>query len=207
LVVGGSAEGALVFRTVDGGDSWTSVRARLPERARKRQLRAVWFMSGRRAVAVGERGLLLVTPDGGNSWKVIRTGTNAWLRSIHFPTPETGYIAGTHGVVLETDDGGEHWRPTPTALRGRLNAVRFVNRLEGYVVTMEGKLFGTRDGGKTWTLVATARGALTSIHLPPSGPQVVVGDDGTILRRSGPRFPGDNPRTDNETLGAASSAR
>ncbi len=94
-------------------------------------LHDVYFADSRRGWAVGDRGTLLVTENGGRRWHVQRTGVTCTLWAIDFVTAEQGMILGggslplTHesrGLILKTLDGGTNWRPVPAldlpALRG-----------------------------------------------------------------------------------------
>jgi photosystem II stability/assembly factor-like uncharacterized protein len=76
-------------------------------------------------IVVGSPGIILVTEDGGRSWKGIRspaTGTNADIRGVSCATEENCwavgsgcdraagcYITGLISLILATRDGGRSW--------------------------------------------------------------------------------------------------
>ena len=67
-------------------------------------------VAGKRMVAVGWRGHILVSDDGGAHWKQVPSPVSADLTSVSFVSPELGWAVGHGGVVLHTQDGGLTWR-------------------------------------------------------------------------------------------------
>lgn len=65
--------------------------------------------AGKRLVAVGERGLVLLSDDHGVSWRQAGVPVSVSLTAVSFPTPEQGWVVGHGGVVLHTVDGGVSW--------------------------------------------------------------------------------------------------
>jgi photosystem II stability/assembly factor-like uncharacterized protein len=65
--------------------------------------------AGARLVAVGERGLILLSDDNGTSWRQAKVPVAVTLTAARFPTPTSGWAVGHAGVVLHTEDGGETW--------------------------------------------------------------------------------------------------
>jgi photosystem II stability/assembly factor-like uncharacterized protein len=65
--------------------------------------------AGTRLVAVGERGLVLLSDDNGQSWRQASVPVSVSLTAVQFVDAQTGWAVGHAGVVLATRDGGEHW--------------------------------------------------------------------------------------------------
>src|SRR5205807_3119559 len=65
--------------------------------------------AGDRLVAIGERGLVVLSDDGGRQWRQARVPVSVTLTSASFADGRQGWIAGHSGVVLHTTDGGESW--------------------------------------------------------------------------------------------------
>ena len=66
--------------------------------------------AGNRLVAVGERGVILLSSDQGQHWNQARkVPVSVSLTSVAFATEQVGYATGHAGVVLKTSDGGEVW--------------------------------------------------------------------------------------------------
>ncbi len=66
-------------------------------------------LAGKRLVAVGERGIVLLSDDGGKAWRQARVPVSVTLTAVAFPTPMRGWAVGHYGIVLHSEDGGETW--------------------------------------------------------------------------------------------------
>lgn len=66
-------------------------------------------VAGTRLVAVGLRGLILVSDDSGLTWRQAPTPVSSDLTSVHFVSGQKGWAAGHDGVILHSGDGGETW--------------------------------------------------------------------------------------------------
>jgi photosystem II stability/assembly factor-like uncharacterized protein len=65
--------------------------------------------AGDRLVAIGERGLVVLSDDHGRQWRQVRVPVSVTLTSASFINERQGWIVGHGGVVLNTTDGGESW--------------------------------------------------------------------------------------------------
>ena len=62
-----------------------------------------------RLVAVGERGLVLLSDDDGATWRQVAVPVSVTLTAVRFAGGLDGVAVGHGGVVLTSGDGGEHW--------------------------------------------------------------------------------------------------
>ena len=108
--------------------------------------------AGSRLVVVGERGHVLVSTDGGGSWKQARVPVRALLTAVHMHDERTGWAVGHDAVILRTDDGGETWRLVHQAPEEELPLldVWFRDDRTGFAIGAYGYFLVTRDGGDTW---------------------------------------------------------
>lgn len=65
--------------------------------------------AGKRIVAVGERGIIILSDDGGASWRQAKVPSSVTLAAVQFPTPTHGWAVGHYGVILHSRDGGASW--------------------------------------------------------------------------------------------------
>ncbi len=91
-------------------------------------LHDVHFMDNQNGMVVGDKGLILVTVDGGKTWtkKEINTrpagatteqrpggggppGGLPTLYNIYFVNEKIGFLTGARGTILKTEDGGKTW--------------------------------------------------------------------------------------------------
>jgi photosystem II stability/assembly factor-like uncharacterized protein len=63
----------------------------------------------RRVVAVGVRGLIIVSDDGGETWTQVPAPVSSDLLTVRFVDGKHGWAGGHDGVVLATRDGGDSW--------------------------------------------------------------------------------------------------
>jgi len=64
--------------------------------------------ASKRLVVVGERGMVLLSDDGGAHWRQGIVPVSVTLTAVRF-SGELGVAVGHGGVVLTSSDGGEHW--------------------------------------------------------------------------------------------------
>ncbi len=117
----------VVYGTDDEGATWAArdVGARRPVRG--------LFVGPRRAWAVGAKGFVATSTDGGRAWSATLPFTDALLRSVLFLDDREGVAAGDRnddGVSLwRTLDGGLSWRPDPGVAVGVHRLLRGAGRL------------------------------------------------------------------------------
>src|SRR4051794_40573953 len=68
--------------------------------------------SGPTGYAVGMRGTVLRSSDGGTNWEGVRSPTSQDLRLVAVVDRETVIVAGTC-ALYRSDDGGGRWRRLP----------------------------------------------------------------------------------------------
>ena len=137
-------------------------------------LRSVFFTTATNGCAVGERGVIWRTQDGGLNWSLVPSPVVGLHDYVTFVNGRTGWIVGSRtmpqngiplGYVLRTEDGGATWRlvagrPTQQEQGGltylpRLRAVRFFTPKLGFGVGDSNDhypagIMKTTDGGETW---------------------------------------------------------
>lgn len=65
---------------------------------------------GSKTVAVGQRGHIALSDDGGQNWRQAVVPVSSDLVAVSFPTEQHGWAVGHGGVVLHSADGGETWQ-------------------------------------------------------------------------------------------------
>lgn len=155
---GWDIDGGIVGRTRDGGRSWRFRSGVMPGAGTSFGLGRVQFLDSLRGCAAASGGNVLVTDDGGESWRPARAegvpGTA--LFDLQFVDAAHGWAAGP-GAVVRSTDGGESWHrvvrsvdddASPTAF-----AVHFLDDSHGWLASDGGKLMRTDDGGRNWVAV------------------------------------------------------
>jgi photosystem II stability/assembly factor-like uncharacterized protein len=73
--------------------------------------------AGDRIVAAGERGHIIYSDDGGDSWTQGEVPVSVTLTGVDFGTETQGWAVGHSGVVLHSEDAGESWTLQLTGIR------------------------------------------------------------------------------------------
>ena len=73
--------------------------------------------SGDRVVAVGQRGHIVVSVDGGATWKQAPVPVSSDLTAVYFVDDKNGWAVGHDGVILHTNDGGDTWSLQLTGIK------------------------------------------------------------------------------------------
>lgn len=66
--------------------------------------------AGKKLVAVGRRGIILLSSDAGKSWTQAPSPVSSDLTSVRFSDAMHGWIVGHDAVALKTADGGQSWQ-------------------------------------------------------------------------------------------------
>jgi photosystem II stability/assembly factor-like uncharacterized protein len=143
--------------------------------------------AGRRLVAAGERGIVLLSDDAGRTWRQGRVPVSSTLVALCFPDSLRGWAVGHHGVILRTGDGGASWRRQPDADgEATLFDVAFTGAGRGFIVGAYGMVLATVDGGDSWRPWHDHLAGATDRHLygvRGEGAHVyLVGEQGALYR-------------------------
>lgn len=147
------------------------------------ELTDVTFVDPQRGWAVGDRGVIWHTADGGKHWRLQPSGVKCRLQSVCFIDTENGWAAGgraypyahaTRGVMLRTRNGGRSWAIDKGLLLPGLKRVRFFNASLGWALGETSAMFPTGafvtdNGGRTWAPLSgvSAQGWLTGDFYDP----------------------------------------
>jgi len=73
--------------------------------------------AGDRIVAAGERGHIIFSDNGGDSWTQAEVPVSVTLTGVDFGTGTHGWAVGHSGVVLHSEDAGATWKLQLTGIR------------------------------------------------------------------------------------------
>lgn len=127
--------------------------------------------AGSRLVAVGERGHVLTSDDGGQTWRQAAVvPTSAMLTGVFFADARRGWAVGHDEVILRTEDGGNTWQKVhfaPEAQQPLLD-LWFADASRGIAVGAYGSQYATSDGGLTWARIPFEPAPLDGAAAPPA---------------------------------------
>lgn len=145
--------------------------------------------AGARLVAVGQRGHIVISDDGGDTWKQSASPVSSDFNAVYFADAREGWAVGHDGVIVHSGDRGETWQVQLSRRKGPDKAfldVWFADTRNGYAVGVDNLLFHTADGGKTWESWSDRTDNPKSFNLhairPAAGTLYIVGEAGLVLR-------------------------
>ena len=102
-------------------------------------------------VAVGERGNIILSPDG-KTWTQAQVPVRAALTAVYFVDNNNGWAVGHDAAIVGTKDGGKTWalQMYKPELEKPFLDVLFVDATHGFAVGAYGLFYETSDG-QTWT--------------------------------------------------------
>lgn len=144
--------------------------------------------AGDRLVAVGDRGHILYSDDGGTRWTQAKVPTRQLLTAVYFADDKHGWAVGHDALILGTTDGGQTWTQQYENREGEvpLLDVWFEDAQHGFATGAYGVLLETTDG-QNWEDVADRLDNEDGAHLnaiaeiPGSG-LFIVGEMGGMFR-------------------------
>ena len=141
-----------IVKTYDGGKSW-QYKYYLND-ARLYEIKDITFIDQNNGWAVGNRGVVLHTIDGGENWiKLNEFGEAVPFIKVCFADANNGWILSYdwNPRLYRTIDGGQTWTYNTVLLNNIVNSVCFVDGSYGWAVGGGGKITHTSDGGQTWS--------------------------------------------------------
>lgn len=157
---GNLAPKAGVFKSTDGGATWTALSLGLPESGSQGincELAQLLIAPSTPTTLYAQTpcggGMLSQSTDGGAHWTVVHRGTRdvTWGVVVDPQTPTTLYAIMDGGVVRSTD-GGKSWHPFARSLpSGSIMAIDPLTPTTLYYGDFLSRLFKSTDGGENWT--------------------------------------------------------
>ncbi|MBQ4203998.1 MAG: hypothetical protein II655_09905, partial [Thermoguttaceae bacterium] len=173
-----------------------------PEQQNDARLNDVCFVDETRGWAVGDRGVIWQTANGGETWTRAESPTDANLFAVSFLDQNYGLAVGGRvlpsvqvgqGVILRTVDGGQTWGEVATASFPILRDVRILDAENAWIAGDSSNLypsglFFSADTGVEWTPVDGTRsgGWQAALYDPIERLGLGVTPLGEVQRISGP---------------------
>jgi photosystem II stability/assembly factor-like uncharacterized protein/PKD repeat protein len=121
--------------------------------------------------AVGDRGTIIRSFNGGITWDVFHQPDRHNLNSVFFLNSKKGFAVGSinnHSTIYKTENAGETWQKVfdgyQQSLYGFAKSIQFTSPDSGYVYFGSSRILYTINGGETWLLrnlpVSGGEGAL-----------------------------------------------
>jgi photosystem II stability/assembly factor-like uncharacterized protein len=163
-----------VFKSTDGGATWSAANIGLPSPPAIEQL-VIDPLTPTTLYAVSSAGGIYKSTDGGGTWSGL-PNAGIYRMAIDPRTPTTLYASRSDGIYKSTDGGGS-WAITGLAIRTRsvlavdpLTPTTLYAASWGDPVTASG-IFKSSDGGDSWSTLRTDPVSLLAID--PQTPTIL----------------------------------
>jgi photosystem II stability/assembly factor-like uncharacterized protein len=165
-----------IAHSTDGGDSW--VESSGPTRS---IIQDAHFLSRTVGFAVGNKGTILRTIDGGTNWQDLSKGDAKSYFAIHGLTANDLWM-GTNQRVLHSTDMGENWTEKLLLQGGNISDVIAVSPTRVLACSTAGIIYRTTDSGTKWDTVYSITGPFRSIARIDDQRYMATGFNGVIVR-------------------------
>lgn len=180
MAAGWDPEGRL-FRTTDGGQTWSPVN--FPSA----WIKGMHFINATEGWAVGIRATTISasvdpfgnasysifgkqatvwkTTDGGETWEETVFTSEVWLNGVYFEDENTGWAAGEGGTLIHTDNGGQTWtqQVNPFGDQHDLYAIQGAGESTNWSAGDNGIVLQTTNDGALWN-IKSGSGTLNHLY-------------------------------------------
>ncbi len=176
-----SDDSSRIYHSTNSGRSWQSQGVE-PLGPPNPPLYGIHFLDDSIGCSVGQRGFVMATTDGGNTWFQATDRQTNDLYGTFVASKTRAWAVGAAGTILTSGDKLHNWTAQPCPVSTLLRSVAFSDTLNGRILGDDGVMLATTNGGATWGLMATPSTTLNAMSFPNSSDGWVVGPGGLIFR-------------------------
>jgi len=179
----------VILKTVNKGESWTEQTSGTTNALwgfhffKPANTGTVINFNDTLGYAVGDKGTILKTSNGGAVWNALTSGISSTINTVFFIDSKNGWCGGQSGVLLRTRNGGVSWEKLTSTIYNTIYGIQFIDLNVGYAVGDYGNILKTSNGGDAWTsLNSGTANTLYALYFTDATTGYVVGKYGTILK-------------------------
>jgi photosystem II stability/assembly factor-like uncharacterized protein len=198
--VEGSGAGGPLYRTSDGGTTFSSVTPSTDSTF------AVEFADESRSIAAGELGSAEISGDAGVTWSSVGSRVAGTFGTLTATADSVAYAGGAQGVLARTADSGQSWsNVSPPTEATVVSLAGFgANRL--FVLASDGSLQRSDNGGASYSLLNPGTARPAAIAAIDADRLLLLGSGISISRNGGETFDTVSGPAASAQLGAADLA-
>ena len=180
-----------IFKTTDGGDTWTRQGEELFQNSSS-FLNVIHFFNENEGYAQGDpvNGNFEIyrTTDGGATWTAVEApaaqSSEASTVGLDWAIGDIAWFGTNKGRIYKTTDKGATWTVLNTGVSKMITEMSWADEMNGAVTSMDynqttgqtsnWQFLRTTDGGQTWNAVSVADNYFSSFCLVPGTPGMIV---------------------------------
>lgn len=140
------------IKTTNGGQNWTTLETPTGEILLKVHSPATaGKYNGQVVIAVGHKGTVLRSSDGGDSFTLLTGITTQELWGVQMLNDTLGWICGRNQTLLKTTDAGLTWQPVVTGFNYHYWQFDFLTEDYFMIACSQGRVLKTTNGGQSFT--------------------------------------------------------
>jgi len=149
----------------------------------KHNLNSIFFINQKNAIAVGDSGTIIISNDGGITWKQKQFDRKINLSDLHcFPTGKI-IIIGDSSSIFYSKDFLDTLQLVPVQKGYTFFRIKFIDEQTGFITGNRGLILKTINGGINWYKVVTNTNSLIfDIDFFDTRRGFAVGWNGLILK-------------------------
>lgn len=180
---GTSAASDLIYKTLDGGVTWSRQNQNEIELA-SNGLNVIKFIDENVGFINSFRRNTYKTNDGGITWQLIPS-LNHVIREFYFIDSNVGYAINSrnsNGRVFRTSDGGDNWELVYERDGHDIYALHFIDSQVGYIIgDPDVELRKTRDGGNSWEEIDIPYEWYEDVYFHTENYGLICDEDGRVF--------------------------
>ena len=180
-----------IFKTTDGGDTWTRQGEELYQNSSS-FLNVIHFFNENEGYAQGDpvNGNFEIyrTTDGGATWTAVEApaaqSSEASTVGLDWAIGDIAWFGTNKGRIYKTTDKGATWTVLSTGVSKMISEMSWADEMNGAITAMDynsttgqtsnWQFLRTTDGGQTWNAVSVADNYFSSFCLVPGTPGMIV---------------------------------
>lgn len=180
-----------IFKTTDGGDTWTRQGEELYQNSAS-FLNVIHFFNENEGYAQGDpvsgNFEIFRTTDGGETWTAVSApaaqSSEASTVGLDWAIGDIAWFGTNKGRIYKTTDKGATWTVLSTGVSKMISEMSWADEMNGAVTVMDynqttgqtsnWQFLRTTDGGETWNAVSVADNYFSSFSLVPGTPGMIV---------------------------------
>ncbi len=169
-----------ILQSLDGGVTWDQVFIQ------EAPLNALYFYNFLFGYAVGDKGQVVITVDGGGNWLTSKTSGGEDLHAVFFIEPKIGFAGGEDGKLYISNNTGATWNQQAQVKDITIQSLFFYDSFNGWLSGGSNTIAKSTNEGISWNDFDPSNGFIADtwhqVFFVDEGKGWIIGEEGRIFR-------------------------